>query len=324
MSFRYDASVLGLVDRPRCCTWAWGAIGAPGGRPSARPAAQDAIGRDGPPRHGGDQPAAGHGGGHPGASAGGQRRRRGDRGQRRARRGRAHVVRPGRRPVRDRLGRQDQKAPRPQRQRPVARRGHDRALPDEGPGADPHPRAAELVGPRLRRRLGPAPPAVRHASRGPSCSRRRSTMPSTASPSARSSPPTGKAAEPELAQIPTSAACFLPGGHAPAAGSVFRNPGLARSLRTIAEGGRDAFYRGPLAEAIVALLAIGGRPLLRGRTSPSTRSTLGRSGLDQLPRLRRLGASSQRPGHRRLADAQPARALRPEAHGLRTRPRRCT
>ena len=60
-----------------------------------------------------------------------------------------------------------------------------------------------------------------------------------------------KSAEPALKPIPTSAACFLPMGHAPAAGTVFRNPGLARSLRMIAEGGRDAFYRGPLAEAIV-------------------------------------------------------------------------
>jgi gamma-glutamyltranspeptidase / glutathione hydrolase len=58
-------------------------------------------------------------------------------------------------------------------------------------------------------------------------------------------------AETKLQEIPTSANCFLPGGHAPAAGSVFRNPGLARSLRLIARDGRDAFYRGPIAEAIV-------------------------------------------------------------------------
>jgi gamma-glutamyltranspeptidase / glutathione hydrolase len=60
------------------------------------------------------------------------------------------------------------------------------------------------------------------------------------------------AAAPELAKVPTSAACFLPGGHAPATGDLFRNPDLARSLRLIASGGRDAFYRGPIAEAIVA------------------------------------------------------------------------
>ena len=61
-----------------------------------------------------------------------------------------------------------------------------------------------------------------------------------------------RASAPGLARVPTSAACFLPGGRAPAFGEVFRNPDLARSLRTIARGGRDAFYRGPLAEAIVA------------------------------------------------------------------------
>ncbi len=58
-------------------------------------------------------------------------------------------------------------------------------------------------------------------------------------------------AETSLREIPTSAACYLPGGHAPAVGSVFRNPRLARSLQTIARDGRDAFYKGPLADAIV-------------------------------------------------------------------------
>jgi gamma-glutamyltranspeptidase/glutathione hydrolase len=61
-----------------------------------------------------------------------------------------------------------------------------------------------------------------------------------------------RGAEPSLKRIPTSAACFLPGGHAPAAGSVFRNPQLARSLRLLVEGGRDAFYRGPIAASIVS------------------------------------------------------------------------
>src|SRR4051812_30713461 len=59
-------------------------------------------------------------------------------------------------------------------------------------------------------------------------------------------------AAPALARIPTSAACFLPDGEAPRVGAVFRNPDLARSLALIARGGRDAFYRGPIADAIVA------------------------------------------------------------------------
>jgi len=44
---------------------------------------------------------------------------------------------------------------------------------------------------------------------------------------------------------------FLVDGHAPAAGTVHRQPLLAESLRRIARGGRDAFYRGPIAEEIV-------------------------------------------------------------------------
>ncbi len=42
---------------------------------------------------------------------------------------------------------------------------------------------------------------------------------------------------------------FLPGGAPPALGSVLKQPALARTLRAIAEKGRDAFYRGPIAEA---------------------------------------------------------------------------
>jgi gamma-glutamyltranspeptidase/glutathione hydrolase len=60
-----------------------------------------------------------------------------------------------------------------------------------------------------------------------------------------------RGAEVHLKAIPTTAACFLPGGHAPKTGSIFRNPGLVRSLKAIAQDGRDAFYRGPIADAIV-------------------------------------------------------------------------
>ena len=47
---------------------------------------------------------------------------------------------------------------------------------------------------------------------------------------------------------------YLPGGKTPRAGQVARLPGLADSLRAIAEGGPDAFYTGPIAEAIVKSL----------------------------------------------------------------------
>jgi gamma-glutamyltranspeptidase/glutathione hydrolase len=58
-------------------------------------------------------------------------------------------------------------------------------------------------------------------------------------------------AEPDLRAVPTSAACFLPGGRAPDKGAIFRNPGLARSLSAIAHDGRDTFYRGAIADAII-------------------------------------------------------------------------
>jgi gamma-glutamyltranspeptidase / glutathione hydrolase len=44
---------------------------------------------------------------------------------------------------------------------------------------------------------------------------------------------------------------FMPGGRAPREGERFRNPALARTLRLLADKGRDAYYQGPIAEAIV-------------------------------------------------------------------------
>ena len=45
---------------------------------------------------------------------------------------------------------------------------------------------------------------------------------------------------------------YMPGGKAPGEDDVFRNPDLARTYRMIAEGGRDAFYDGPIAKTIDA------------------------------------------------------------------------
>ena len=42
------------------------------------------------------------------------------------------------------------------------------------------------------------------------------------------------------------------GGDGPKAGGVFRNPDLARTYRAIAQGGRDAFYKGEIAKTIGA------------------------------------------------------------------------
>jgi gamma-glutamyltranspeptidase / glutathione hydrolase len=43
---------------------------------------------------------------------------------------------------------------------------------------------------------------------------------------------------------------WAPTGKAPSEGDVFRNPDLARTYRMIAEGGRDAYYDGPIAKTI--------------------------------------------------------------------------
>ncbi|HVS62211.1 MAG TPA: gamma-glutamyltransferase [Thermoanaerobaculia bacterium] len=97
----------------------------------------------------------------------------------------------------------------------------------------------------LRERLGTLPfadllaPAIHYAENGFPVS------PVTAGGWARS--------ERFLREDSNSAETFLPGGHAPRAGELFRNRGLAESLRRIAERGRDGYYRGETAAAIVAI-----------------------------------------------------------------------
>lgn len=50
---------------------------------------------------------------------------------------------------------------------------------------------------------------------------------------------------------PGFADVFMPGGRAPLEGEIFKNPALARSLKLIAEKGRDAYYKGPIAAEFV-------------------------------------------------------------------------
>ena len=49
-------------------------------------------------------------------------------------------------------------------------------------------------------------------------------------------------------------ATYAPGGKAPAEGEIFKNPDLARTLTAIAAGGRDAFYKGEIADKIDAFM----------------------------------------------------------------------
>jgi gamma-glutamyltranspeptidase/glutathione hydrolase len=61
-----------------------------------------------------------------------------------------------------------------------------------------------------------------------------------------------QASEKKLAADPVTAATFLPNGRSPRPGEIVANPHLAATLETIGKGGRDAFYKGPIAHAIVA------------------------------------------------------------------------
>ncbi len=62
-----------------------------------------------------------------------------------------------------------------------------------------------------------------------------------------------KGAERQLSQSVNGRELTLE-GRGPNPGEIFTNPGLAKTLRKIAEGGKQAYYRGPIAEAIVAVL----------------------------------------------------------------------
>ncbi|GAB5527274.1 MAG: gamma-glutamyltransferase [Roseivirga sp.] len=53
-----------------------------------------------------------------------------------------------------------------------------------------------------------------------------------------------------LQRFPGFKETYMPGGRTPAKGEIFRNPGLASTLDKIARGGRDAFYKGPVAKTI--------------------------------------------------------------------------
>lgn len=63
------------------------------------------------------------------------------------------------------------------------------------------------------------------------------------------------AADPLLCQFPTSQAVFAPGGQPLPPGAICYQRDLARTFQAIIDGGRDAFYRGEIAQAIVKFSA---------------------------------------------------------------------
>ena len=60
---------------------------------------------------------------------------------------------------------------------------------------------------------------------------------------------------------PDSVKTFYVDGNRPATGTIFRNPDLARAFRLIQQQGRDVFYRGEIANAIVAKSKALGGPM---------------------------------------------------------------
>ncbi len=61
-------------------------------------------------------------------------------------------------------------------------------------------------------------------------------------------------AEKSKATVPGFQETFMPGGHTPKAGEVFKNPVLAASLKLVAQKGRDGFYKGEMAQKLVSFL----------------------------------------------------------------------
>ncbi|HCE8951023.1 TPA: oxamate amidohydrolase [Raoultella ornithinolytica] len=89
--------------------------------------------------------------------------------------------------------------------------------------------------------------AIRYAADG---------TPVTASQSSASA---GKLAE--LRDLPGFAETFLVNGQPPVAGSRFRQPALASTLKQLVDDGLDSFYRGPLARRLAAGMAACGLPV---------------------------------------------------------------
>jgi len=62
-----------------------------------------------------------------------------------------------------------------------------------------------------------------------------------------------RGAERQLAQALNGRELTL-AGRAPKPGEIFRNPGLAHTFKIVAEGGKNAFYQGEIAESIAAVI----------------------------------------------------------------------
>ena len=64
----------------------------------------------------------------------------------------------------------------------------------------------------------------------------------------------------DLEEIANMRKVYVPGGFVPREGDLFRNPDLARTYRALVSGGREAFYSGPLTDAMEAYFKRIGAP----------------------------------------------------------------
>lgn len=83
-----------------------------------------------------------------------------------------------------------------------------------------------------------------------------------------------------LAEQPGFAQTFLPGGRAPVAGEIFRNPALAASLRAIAASKGEALYTGELAKKIADFAALHGAALTEADMAAHTNDWCGTISMD--------------------------------------------
>ena len=166
----------------------------------------------------------------------------------------------------------------------------------------------------------------------PTCSRRAIDYAEHGYPIDPSLAPRSRAPRTNLAKFPTTAKVFLPGGRAPEAGELFKNPDLATTLQEAgrgraggaqAEEDARAGARSRLRSLLQGRHRAGVRPLLQGEPRRDDRRGSGRlsarvagTGSHDLPRLRRL----QQPGHlarrHRTGDAaESGRRIRPREDG---------